>query len=228
MTSQRLAHRVVELGDDRVVLGRAMIGTMSISGSLDMITPAACAPVADLALQADRGLVDRPDVRVRPWSDRNSPPRRSAWAGVEDVPERDALASRRRRALVIRSESAKPWSSTRAASLIAAWPSAGRTAIWATRSAPYLSVTYLMTSPRRWSSGSMSKSGIDGRSGLRKRSKKQAMLERARVGDAERVHAAMDGTGTTAGADPMLLRLDHWMKAGDHEVVAASSPTSAR
>jgi hypothetical protein len=38
-------------------------------------------------------------------------------------------------------------------------------------SSPYFSVTYLMTSPRRRSSKSTSKSGIEDRSGLRKRSK---------------------------------------------------------
>ena len=45
-------------------------------------------------------------------------------------------------ALVMRSEIAKPWSSTRAASLIAALDlSRPKVAIWATRSAPYFSVT---------------------------------------------------------------------------------------
>ena len=42
--AERLARRVVELGDDRAVGGRLSIGMTSISGSLDMITPAACTP----------------------------------------------------------------------------------------------------------------------------------------------------------------------------------------
>ena len=43
--------------------------------------------------------------------------------------------------------------------------------IWATFSLPYLRVTYSITSPRRRSQKSMSMSGSDTRSGLRKRSK---------------------------------------------------------
>ncbi|CPU66951.1 Uncharacterised protein [Mycobacteroides abscessus] len=43
--------------------------------------------------------------------------------------------------------------------------------IWATRSSPYFSVTYRMTSPRRRSSKSTSTSGMETRSGLRNRSK---------------------------------------------------------
>ena len=43
--------------------------------------------------------------------------------------------------------------------------------IWATFSRPYFWVTYSMTSPRRRSQKSMSMSGSDTRSGLRKRSK---------------------------------------------------------
>ena len=43
--------------------------------------------------------------------------------------------------------------------------------IWQTRSSPYFSVTYRMTSPRRRSSKSTSTSGHDTRSGLRNRSK---------------------------------------------------------
>jgi len=43
--------------------------------------------------------------------------------------------------------------------------------IWATFALPYFCVTYLMTSPRRRSQKSMSMSGSDTRSGLRKRSK---------------------------------------------------------
>ena len=43
--------------------------------------------------------------------------------------------------------------------------------ICATRSWPYFSITYLMTSSRRSTQKSISKSGIDTRSGLRNRSK---------------------------------------------------------
>ena len=42
--------------------------------------------------------------------------------------------------------------------------------IWPTLSLPYFSVTYLMTSSRRFMQKSTSKSGIETRSGLRKRS----------------------------------------------------------
>jgi hypothetical protein len=43
--------------------------------------------------------------------------------------------------------------------------------IWATRSSPYFCETYLMTSPRRRSSRSMSISGMDLRPGFKNRSK---------------------------------------------------------
>ncbi len=75
-------------------------------------------------------------------------------------------------ALVIRSPTEYGKPSTRAESLTAALALiVPKVTIWATRSAPYLRVTYRMTSPRPRSSKSMSMSGIDTRSGFRNRSK---------------------------------------------------------
>ncbi len=75
-------------------------------------------------------------------------------------------------AFVSRSPSEKGLPSTRAESLSACFVLiVPYVTIIATRSSPYLRVTYSMTSLRRRSSKSTSKSGIETRSGLRKRSK---------------------------------------------------------
>ncbi|CAB4961912.1 unannotated protein [freshwater metagenome] len=52
--------------------------------------------------------------------------------------------------------------------------------IWATQSRPYLSVTYFMTSSRPRTEKSMSMSGIDTRSGLRKRSNSRSYFRGSR------------------------------------------------
>ena len=63
------------------------------------------------------------------------------------------------------------WPSTRAASRVAARGNIlPNVMIWATRSAPYFSVTYRITRSRPRTEKSMSMSGIDTRSAFRKRS----------------------------------------------------------
>ena len=91
---ERLAHRVVELGDDRAVL-RARHDRDDVdqrlaghdhAGGVD-------APVADLALEPDRGLVDRPDVGLLVVQRAELAAVAVALVvGVEDLLERDALA----------------------------------------------------------------------------------------------------------------------------------------
>ena len=65
-----------------------------MSGSLDMITPAACTPQCALqALEADRGVDDRADVGVGVVERAELAALAVALVlGVEDVLERDVLA----------------------------------------------------------------------------------------------------------------------------------------
>ena len=71
------------------------------------------------------------------------------------------------------------------------------------------------------SSKSMSKSGIEGRVGVEEPLEEQAVLERAEVGDAQRVGRDGAGAGATARADPDAVVLGPVDEVGDHEVVAA-------
>ncbi len=84
-------------------------------------------------------------------------------------------------------------------------PSVPKVMIWATRSAPYLWVTYSMTSSRRLSWKSMSMSGRVTRSGFRKRSNGQPVGQRVDRRDAERVgHDAARRRSPAGGEDPLL------------------------
>ena len=64
------------------------------------------------------------------------------------------------------------------------------------------SVTYLMTSSRRFMQKSMSKSGIDTRSGFRKRSNSRLYGDGIDVGDAQRVRDQRAGARAAARARP--------------------------
>ena len=77
-----------------------------------------------------------------------------------------------------------------------------------------------ITSSRRFWQKSMSKSGIDTRSGLRKRSKRSAEAERVEVGDGERPgdHRAGAGAAARTDRDPLPFRpLD---EVGDDQEIA--------
>ena len=102
----------------------------------------------------------------------------------------------------------------RAASLIACLALIRpKVAIWATFSAPYFSVTYLIVSPRRWSSKSMSKSGIEGRSGLRNRSKKSPCSSGSRSVIFNAYATIEPAPEPRPGPIRMPLFFDHWMKS---------------
>ena len=78
-----------------------------------------------------------------------------------------------------------------------------------------------MTSPRRASSKSMSKSGIEGRSGLRNRSKNRPCSSGHRSVMPQGVGGDGAGAGAAAGTDADAVVLGPVDEVGDHEVVAA-------
>ncbi len=84
--------------------------------------------------------------------------------------------------------------------------------ICATRSSPYLSVTYLMTSPRRRSSKSTSKSGIETRSGVQEALEDERAAA-GRVGDPHRVRGHRAGARAAPGADADAVLFDQLMKS---------------
>lgn len=152
-----------------------MIGMMSMSGSLDMMTPAACTPhwrfrpsmpLASSTTRCASGSAA--------WICRNSSASLYRLSSGLKMPVREMslpmIAGGM--ALVSFSPIANGKPRRREESLSACLAlMVPYVTIWATRSSPYFSVTYRMTSPRRRSSKSTSKSGMDTRSGLRKRSK---------------------------------------------------------
>ena len=85
--------------------------------------------------------------------------------------------------------------------------------ICATRSSPYFSVTYWMTSPRRRSSKSTSKSGIETRSGLRKRSKMRPCCSGSRSVMPIAYAAIEPAPEPRPGPTRMPLRLAQLMKS---------------
>ena len=101
--------------------------------------------------------------------------------------------------------------------------------IWATFSRPYFRVTYSMTSPRRRSQKSMSISGSDTRSGLRKRSKMRSVLQRIDVGDAQAVRdeAASRRSAARADRNPLLARVADEVP-DDQEVPGVAHPLDHR
>ncbi len=174
------------------------------------------AGLADLALEAERDLVDPADLGVGVVQGAELAALAVALVlGVEELLERDALAHHVRRQRlgdpVADGEAVVEDAGgvlDRLLGLIRP-----KVAIWATRSAPYFSVTYWMTSPRRWSSKSMSKSGIEGRSGLRNRSKKRPCSRGHRSVIFSAYAASEPAPEPRPGPTRMPLFFDHWMKS---------------
>ena len=95
--------------------------------------------------------------------------------------------------------------------------------ICATRSRPYFSPTYWITSPRRRMQKSMSMSGMLMRSGLRKRSKSRSYCERIDVGDAQRVGDHRAGRRAAARAHRDVVLAGVADEVPDHQEVAGEA-----
>ena len=223
--TERLAHRVVELGDDRTVL-RPGHDRHDVDERLARHDDAGGvhAPVADLALEADRGLVDGADVGVLAVQRAELAAVVVALVvGVEDVLERDALAHHVGRVGL-------------------GDPVADREAVVEDASGVLDGGLGLEPSERRdlgdpvgavlladvvddlAAAGVVEvdvEVGHRGSLGVEEPLEEQPVLERAQVGDPQRVGRDRTRTRATTGTDADAVVLGPVDEVGDHEVVAA-------